>query len=46
MWTGLNWLRVETRGGLKLYDDQLNAQVFKFILFIYLLLPYMFRAYF
>jgi hypothetical protein len=28
---------------LKMYNDQLNAQVSKFILFIYSLLPYMFR---
>jgi hypothetical protein len=30
--------------GMKLYNDQRNAQVFN--LFIYLLLPYMFRAFF
>jgi hypothetical protein len=30
--------------GMKLYNNQLNAQVFN--LFIYLLLPYMFRAFF
>jgi hypothetical protein len=30
--------------GMKLYNDQCNAQVFN--LFIYLLLPYMFRAFF
>jgi hypothetical protein len=30
--------------GMKLYNDQLNAQVFK--LFIYLLQPYMFWAFF
>jgi hypothetical protein len=30
--------------GIKLYNDQRNAHVFK--LFIYLLLPYMFRAFF
>jgi hypothetical protein len=30
--------------GMKLYTDQRNAQVFN--LFIYLLLPYMFRAFF
>jgi hypothetical protein len=30
--------------GMKLYNDQRNAQLFN--LFIYLLLPYMFRAYF
>jgi hypothetical protein len=30
--------------GMKLYIDQRNAQVFN--LFIYLLLPYMFRAFF
>jgi hypothetical protein len=29
---------------MKLYNDQRNAQVFN--LFIYLLLPYMFRAFF
>jgi hypothetical protein len=29
---------------MKLYNDQLNAHVFKFILFICLLLPYMFRT--
>jgi hypothetical protein len=29
--------------GLKLYNDKRNAQVFN--LFIYLLLPYMFRAF-
>jgi hypothetical protein len=31
---------------MELYNDQLNAQVFKFILFICLLLPYMLRAFF
>jgi hypothetical protein len=31
---------------MKLYNDKLNAQVFKFNLFIYLLLPYMFWAFF
>jgi hypothetical protein len=30
--------------GIKLYNDQRNAQIFR--LFIYLLLPYMFRAFF
>jgi hypothetical protein len=30
--------------GMKLYNDQRNAQGFN--LFIYLLLPYMFRAFF
>jgi hypothetical protein len=30
---------------LKLYNDQLNTQVFKLILFIYLLLPYNFPAF-
>jgi hypothetical protein len=30
--------------GMKLYNDQRNAQVFN--LFIYLLLPYMFRAFY
>jgi hypothetical protein len=30
--------------GMKLYNDQRNAQVFN--VFIYLLLPYMFRAFF
>jgi hypothetical protein len=30
--------------GMKLHNDQRNAQVFN--LFIYLLLPYMFRAFF
>jgi hypothetical protein len=30
--------------GMKMYTDQRNAKVF--ILFIYLLLPYMFRAFF
>jgi hypothetical protein len=30
--------------GMKLHNDQRNAQVFS--LFIYLLLPYMFRAFF
>jgi hypothetical protein len=29
----------------KLCNDKLNVQVFSFILFIYLLLPYMFRAF-
>jgi hypothetical protein len=29
---------------MKLYNDQLNAQVYKFILFIYLLLPNVIRA--
>jgi hypothetical protein len=29
-----------------LYNDQLNAHVFKFILFFHLILPYMFRAFF
>jgi hypothetical protein len=29
-----------------LYNDQRNVQVFKFILFIYSLLPYMFQAFF
>jgi hypothetical protein len=32
------------RFGMKLYNDQLNAQVFN--LFIYLILPYMFRGFF
>jgi hypothetical protein len=32
--------------GMKLYNDQLNAQVCKFILFIYLFLPYISRAFF
>jgi hypothetical protein len=30
--------------GMKLYNDQINAQVFN--LFVYLFLPYMFRAFF
>jgi hypothetical protein len=30
--------------GMKLYNDQRNAQVFN--LFVYLLLPYMFRAFY
>jgi hypothetical protein len=30
--------------GIKMYNDQRNEQVFN--LFIYLLLPYMFRAFF
>jgi hypothetical protein len=30
--------------GMKLYNDHINAQVFN--VFIYLLLPYMFRAFF
>jgi hypothetical protein len=32
------------RLGMKLYNDQRNAQVFN--LFIYLLLPYMFQTFF
>jgi hypothetical protein len=31
---------------IKLYNDQFNVQVLKFILFIYLLLPYKFRVFF
>jgi hypothetical protein len=40
------WLpsRKKRYSTLKLYNDQRNAQVFN--LFIYLLLPYMFRAFF
>jgi hypothetical protein len=32
--------------GMKLYNDQRNAQAFTRNLSIYLLLPYMFRAFF
>jgi hypothetical protein len=30
---------------MKLYDDKINAQAVRFNLFIYLLLPYMLRAF-
>jgi hypothetical protein len=35
---------VLTNGSMQVYNDQLNAQVYN--LFIYLFLPYMFRAFF
>jgi hypothetical protein len=40
----LNFVVMTVYFGMKLYNDQRNAQVF--ILFIYLFLPYMFRALF
>jgi hypothetical protein len=32
--------------GIKLYNDQRNAQVFNLFIYEYLLLPYMFRSFF
>jgi hypothetical protein len=46
-WKGLilgSYVVQAVRLGMKLYNDQCNAQVFK--LFLYLLLPYMFQAFF
>jgi hypothetical protein len=31
---------------MKLYNDQRNAQIFNLFIYTYLILPYMFRAFF